>query len=160
MRSTLALLPALPLALGSPLLSVGTIHNGAAPVLSSTNSEHIPDSYMVVFKSHVSDRTAAAHHSWVQDLHESSQTSRAELRKRSQFPILDTVYEGLKHSFDVPGGLLGYSGHFDDTVLEEIRRHPDVRRLCLGIACILSSQAKLTSQFRSITSKETRSFTP
>jgi hypothetical protein len=40
--STLALLPALVAA--SPMVQVGTIHNDAAPVLSSVHSEEVPNS--------------------------------------------------------------------------------------------------------------------
>lgn len=120
MRSLLALLPLLPaLTFASPV-SVGTIHNDAAPLLSSTSSEPIPDSYIVVFKDHVSKNAATAHHSWVSDLHASSQ-----LRKRSQIPLVDGLYQGLRHTYDIAGAILGYSGHFDEDTVEEIRRHPD-----------------------------------
>jgi len=33
---------------------------------------------------------------------------------------------GLKHTYNIPGGLSGYSGAFDDATLNEIRKHPDV----------------------------------
>lgn len=36
------------------------------------------------------------------------------------------AYEGLKHTFEFGGSLLGYSGHFDEDVIEQVRRHPDV----------------------------------
>lgn len=111
----------------SPVLNVGTIHNGAAPILSSTNAKHIPNSYIIKFKDHVRHDAAAAHHSWVQDLHLSSQSARLELRKRSQFPFVDEVFEGLRHTYNIAGSFLGYSGHFDDSVIEQLRRHPDVR---------------------------------
>jgi cerevisin len=108
----------------SPVL-IGTIHNGAAPVITSTNAKHIPNSYIIKFKSHVKHEDAAAHHAWVQDLHESSESTRLELRKRSQIPFLD-VFGGLKHTYNIAGSFLGYSGHFDDSVIEQLRRHPDV----------------------------------
>ena len=59
---------------------IQTIHEGAAPVLCSTNSEVLPDNYIIVFKKHVTESSAAAHHSWVQDLHLSRENERAELR--------------------------------------------------------------------------------
>lgn len=107
-------------------LSIATIHKDAAPILSTTNAEVIEDSYMIVFKEHVTTDGAAEHHSWVQDLHTLTQESKFELRKRSQFPIMDTVFEGLKHTFHIPGNMLGYSGHFDEETIEAVRRHPDV----------------------------------
>lgn len=124
--SALALLP---LAAASPF-SVGTIHNGAAPVLSSTNAgEVVPNSYMVVFKKHVKHAAAQSHHEWVQSIHTKAQDERMELRKRSQFPITTEIFDGLKHTYNIVGGMMGYSGHFDEETLEEIRRHPDVSTL-------------------------------
>lgn len=120
----LSLLPLL--AAGSPVI-VDTIHKDAAPLLSSSNAKEIPDSYMVVFKKHVSDAAAVAHHSWIQDLHLTTQGSKQELRKRSSiFSSDDDIFEGLRHTFNIPGGLLGYAGHFDQDVIEQVRRHPDV----------------------------------
>ena len=114
------------LAAAAPSFSIGTIHKDAAPVLSSTNSEVVPNSYLVVFKKHVTESSAAAHHSWVQDIHSSCETERAELRKRGQYPITTDIFKGLKHTFNIAGSFLGYSGHFDDSVIDQVRRHPDV----------------------------------
>lgn len=128
------MLPAL--AAASPMLSVGTIHKDAAPVLSTTQSEEVPNSYMVVFKKHVKGSHAKEHHSWVQSIHTKSNSDRMELKKRSQFPITEELFEGLKHTYDIMGGLKGYSGHFDDDTIEAIRRHPDVSRfLFLRLMC-------------------------
>jgi hypothetical protein len=120
------------LAAAAPSFSTETIHKDAAPVLSSTNSEVVPDSYIVVFKKHVDESSAAKHHSWVQDIHSSSQTERSELRKRSQFPITTDIFKGLKHTYNVAGGFLGYSGHFDESVIDEVRRHPDVSKFIIS----------------------------
>lgn len=127
MRS-LVILSWLPLlASASPVLNVGTIHQDAAPILSSSNAKEVPNSYIVVFKKHVSSASAAVHHDWVQDLHLSSEGTRSELRKRSQVPFVDDIFSGLKHTFNI-GELLGYSGHFHEDVIEQVRRHPDVSR--------------------------------
>ncbi|KAK5018720.1 proteinase B [Cryomyces antarcticus] len=120
----LSLLPLI--ATASPMLNVGTIHNEAAPILSSVNAKDIPDSYIVVFKKHVTNNVAAAHHDWVQDLHFSTQETKTELKKRSQIPLMDNIFEGLKHTYNIGGSLMGYSGHFDEDVIEQVRRHPDV----------------------------------
>jgi cerevisin len=117
------------LASSAPTFSTETIHEGVAPLLSSTNSVEIPDSYIVVFKKHVSEAAASDHHSWVQDIHLNSENQRTELRKRSQFPITTDIFEGLKHTYNIAGSFLGYSGHFDDSVIEKVRRHPDVSSL-------------------------------
>ena len=117
----LSLLPLL--ASASPVL-VDTIHNEAAPILSSTLAQEIPDSYIVVFKKDVSHASACAHHDWVQEQHVQIETAKMDLAKRSQFPL--TAFGGLKHTFDFAGSLLGYSGHFDESVIEQVRRHPDV----------------------------------
>ncbi|KAI9845072.1 MAG: serine protease [Sclerophora amabilis] len=120
----LSLLPLLVPA--SPVFNTPTTHDGAAPILSSSTSQEIPDSYIIVFKKHVSDESAAAHHHWVNQLHLSTEGERMELRKRAQFPIMTDVYEGLRHTYNLAGSLLGYSGHFDESVIEQVRRHPDV----------------------------------
>lgn len=117
---SLSLLPLVVVA--SPVV-VDSIHKDSAPVLSSSNSQDVPDSYIVVFKKHVSSASASEHHSWVQDLHQATEMKR---RKRSQIPIQDQFFNGLKHTYDFAGGLLGYSGHFDEEVIEQVRRHPDV----------------------------------
>ncbi len=113
------------LASASPVL-VDSIHNDAAPILSSTNAKELPNSYIIVFKKHVTEDVAAAHHSWVQDIHLAKQNTRTELRKRDQFPFSDMIFEGFKHTYNIAGGFLGYSGHFDDETIEQVRRHPDV----------------------------------
>ena len=122
------------LASASPLFLDSSIHKDAAPIISSVNAKEIADSYMVVFKKHVSDKHAAVHHSWVQDAHLKVQATKTELRKRSQTPMTDDIFGGLKHTYNIAGSLLGYSGHFDEAVIEQIRRHPDVssRRASLG----------------------------
>lgn len=125
MKAVLAsLLPLL--AAASPVLNIGTIHQDAAPILSSSNAKEIPNSYIIKFKDHVKHSDALEHHGWVQALHTTRESQRSELRKRGQFPILEDVFEGLKHTYKI-GDFLGYSGHFDDEVIEQIRRHPDVR---------------------------------
>jgi len=126
MKSLLSVSAVLPLvAFASPVI-VSSIHNDAAPILSSVNAKEIANSYLVVFKKHVTPDAAKDHHAWVQDVHLSSEDMKTELRKRDQFPFQNTIFEGIRHTYDIAGGLLGYSGHFDDSVIEQIRRHPDV----------------------------------
>ena len=130
------------LATASPRIGVDTIHNDAAPVLSSTNSKPVPDSYIIVFKDHVTGSQAESHHNWIRDVHVSTESSKAKLRRRSQVPLMDNVFRGLKHTYNLAGGLMGYSGHFDQDVIERIRKHPDVcpsalnPRLVLPLTCL------------------------
>lgn len=119
---SLTLLPLL--AVASPV-AVGSIHNEAAPILSSMTSQDIPDSYIVVFKKHIDSKSASDHHSWVQDIH-TAQTGRMELKKRSLFDFDYEAFMGLKHTFHIAGSLMGYAGHFHEDVIEQVRRHPDV----------------------------------
>jgi cerevisin len=129
------------LAAASPVL-IDTIHNDAAPILSSSNAEEIANSYMVIFKKHVTSNAAKAHHGWVQDVHLTTQNTRTELRKRG-LSFDDISYEGMKHTYDIGGKFLGYSGHFDDEVVEQVRRHPDVST---SQAALISSQMQVTAQ--------------
>jgi cerevisin len=122
----LSLLPLL--AHATPMV-IDTIHRDSAPILSSTNAKELKDSYIIVFKKHVTSASAQAHHSWVQELHQTTETKK--LRKRSQFTFKNDVFEGLKHTYDIAGALLGYAGHFDEEVIEQVRRHPDVSYLSL-----------------------------
>lgn len=121
---SLSLLPLL--VSSAPTFSTETIHEGVAPLLSSANSVEVPDSYIVVFKKHVTEASASDHHTWVQDIHTEGEVQRTELRKRSQTPLTTDIFEGLKHTYNIAGDFLGYSGHFDDDVIEKVRRHPDV----------------------------------
>lgn len=114
-------------AAAAPSFSYETIHDGAAPVISSTDAEEIPNSYIVKFKKHVTDSSASDHHSWIQQLHDDREQARIELRKRGDFSVADEVYRGLSHTYKIGGEFLGYSGHFEDSTIEELRRHPDVR---------------------------------
>lgn len=116
----------IPASIESDILGHQSIDNDAAPLISSVDATEIQDSYIVVFKDHVDTTLAATHHSWVSDLHENTQTSKMELRKRSQMPFADTLFEGLKHTYNIGGSLMGYSGHFDQDVIDAVRRHPDV----------------------------------
>ncbi|KAK3117996.1 proteinase B [Teratosphaeriaceae sp. CCFEE 6253] len=114
------------LASASPVLFDSSIHRDAAPILSASNAKEIADNYIVLFKKHVTEKHAASHHSWVQDIHLDVQTRKTDLKKRSQTPMVDDIFGGLKHTYNIAGSLLGYSGHFDEDVIEQIRRHPDV----------------------------------
>jgi cerevisin len=117
----------LSVAIANPLsIHIGTIHQEAAPLLSTNNAKVIPNSYIVKFKDHVKHADAKAHHLWISDLHTQHEERKFELRKRSQIPFIDDVFHGLKHTFDIGGSFLGYSGHFDDAVIEQLRNNPDV----------------------------------
>lgn len=110
-----------------PSFETGTIHGDAAPILSSANAEIIPNRYIIKFKKHVTDKHASDHHVWLNTVHTTSQENREfELRKRGQFPLVDQVFEGLKHTYKIGGSFSGYAGHFDEETIEQIRRHPDV----------------------------------
>lgn len=113
-------------AAAAPAFHHETIHGDAAPILSASNAEVIPNSYIIKFKEHVTDAGASDHHSWVQEIHGAREDERLELRKRSQIPLVDDVFRGLKHTYKIGENFLGYSGHFDDAVIEQVRRHPDV----------------------------------
>jgi cerevisin len=130
----LAILSTITVTIASPIFDTTVVDKNAAPLLSSTSSaEHeIPNNYIVVFKQHVDDSKASEHHSWVSDIHASSMRG---LKKRSQSPLVSSqgswmddveALVGLKHTYDIAGGLKGYSGAFDASVLNEIRKHPDV----------------------------------
>jgi cerevisin len=121
MRSVLALTVAAVAQASS--FSVETIHDAAAPVLSSVEAEAIPDAYIVKFKDHVDDSAATVHHTWIQDMHSNGEQERLELRKRGE---IAEAFAGLKHTFNIGEGFKGYAGHFHESVIEQLRTHPDV----------------------------------
>ncbi|QDS69335.1 hypothetical protein FKW77_003555 [Venturia effusa] len=94
-----------------------------APLYESANARHIPNSYIVKLKDHVKSHQAEAHHSWVNNLHVQTESRKLELKKRG---VVNDVFSGLKHTYNIAGSFLGYSGHFDDDVLALMRQHPDV----------------------------------
>lgn len=103
---------------------IETIHGDAAPILSSTGAEDIPNSYIIRFKNHVTDASASEHHSWVQQIHSTSEDERLELRKRGGF--VEEAFRGLGHTFKIGESFHGYAGHFDESTIEAVRNHPDV----------------------------------
>jgi cerevisin len=113
-------------AAAAPSVSFETVHGDAAPILSSSNAEAIPNSYIIKFKKHVTDNSVTAHQSWIQEIHTSRETERADLKKRGQSQLLDDAFRGLKHTYKIGQDFVGYAGHFDDEVIEQVRRHPDV----------------------------------
>lgn len=147
----------LPLLVAASPVQVGSIHNEAAPILSSMTAKDIPDSYIIVFKEHVDQSTASAHQSWLQEVH-TAHTGRMELKKRSVFDADLEAFMGLKHTFHVAGSLMGYAGHFHEDVIEQIRRHPDVSNP-IPSRKFPSSAANIT-QNRLITSRRTLKSVP
>lgn len=110
----------------APSLRAGTVDGDSAPILSSSNAEVVPNSYIIKFKKHVDEGSASAHQTWIQELHTSRETERADLKKRGQVPLVDDVFRGLKHTYRIGKDFLGYAGHFDEETIEQVRRHPDV----------------------------------
>ncbi|KAF3933649.1 Cerevisin [Dactylellina cionopaga] len=141
MKLTKSLMAVLAATSGPVLICASPIFDSTvvnrAPLLSSTSAadHEIPDSYIVVFKKGVDDKTVDAHQTWIQETHAST------LKKRSQAPLggkpsssfLNTVVDeveevlgGFKHSFDINGAFKGYAGSFDENTIDLIRSHPDV----------------------------------
>ncbi|KAK9447242.1 peptidase S8/S53 domain-containing protein [Limtongia smithiae] len=103
--------------------SDAAIYDEAPLLTTSTAAEHIvPDSYIIVFKKHVDEASAATHHSWVRSVHD------VAMKKRGvENPFLAAGLEhGLKHVYSLTDAFKGYSGRFEASTIEQIRRHPDV----------------------------------
>lgn len=124
MRGTFALSAAAVVQAAS--FSIETVHNLAAPVLSSIEADAIPDSYIVKFKDHVDDDAVSHHHSWIQNIHNEGEQQRLELRKRGELSDVAELFSGMKHTFSIGDGFKGYAGHFHESVIEQLRNHPDV----------------------------------
>ncbi|KAL2269598.1 hypothetical protein VTJ83DRAFT_1782 [Remersonia thermophila] len=122
MRGILALSLAACVA-AAPRASIDTVHGDAAPILSSSNAEVVPNQYIIKFKKHVTADKAQAHQSWIQEVHSSREAKHADLKKRG---LVDDVFHGLKHTYKIGQDFVGYAGHFDEETIEQVRRHPDV----------------------------------
>jgi len=110
-------------AVAAPSVSHGSVHGDAAPLLSSSNAEVIPNSYIIKFKKHVTAGSASDHQMWIQKLHGNRESVHMDLKKRG---LIEDAFKGLKHTYKIGQDFLGYSGHFDDETIEQVRRHPDV----------------------------------
>lgn len=121
------------LAVASPSVSVDTVHDGAAPILESTGADTIPGHYIIKFKKDVPASAISDHHTWVQQIHGEGEQRRIELRKRG-LDVSDDIFSGIKHTYNIGDGFLGYSGQFDEDVIEQVRRHPDVSTITLTCA--------------------------
>ncbi|RKF65476.1 Alkaline protease 2 [Erysiphe neolycopersici] len=111
-----------------PLLATAApsfLSDKVAPLYTKESATEISNSYIVVFKKHVTKSSADDHHTWLDQVHNQAEARRSELRKRGQFPIND-LFQGLKHKYNIAGKFMGYSGHFDDGVIDKVRKHPDV----------------------------------
>jgi cerevisin len=128
MRGVLALSAAA--AVQAASFGIETVHDGAAPILSSVDAEAIPDSYIIKFKEHVDEAKASDHHSWIQNIHSDGEQARLELRKRGELSDLVEAFSGMKHTFSIGDAFKGYAGHFHESVIEQLRTHPDVSYPC------------------------------
>jgi cerevisin len=130
MRGALALSAAA--AVHAASFSIETVHNQAAPVLSSIEADAIPDSYIVKFKDHVDEDAVTNHHSWIQNIHDEGEQQRLELRKRGLSDVAE-LFSGMKHTFSIGDAFKGYAGHFHESVIEQLRNHPDVSYLTRAV---------------------------
>jgi cerevisin len=82
-----------------------------APLLSASNAEVIPNSYIVVLKK---DAELDSHLLWFNTL------LTGQFTRGDQLNV-------LKHVYSISDGLMkGYSGIFDENIIDEIRSSPDV----------------------------------
>jgi cerevisin len=124
MKTLIAL--ALPLLAAASPVFIDQVDAYAAPLLSSTTATEIPDNYIVVFKDHVTHDRSEQHQDWLRYVHAKRESERRVNRRSLQLPFIETMFEGLRHTYHIPGTFLGYSGHFDEATVADIRRHPDV----------------------------------
>jgi hypothetical protein len=88
-----------------------------APLYTPTESDIVPESYIVVLKDHVKEQSIMEHCGWVNSLHDNNPIAAS---------LLDpTVAAGIKHTFNLPNAS-GYTGRFSDRTLERIRQSSDV----------------------------------
>jgi len=101
----------------TPLFSIPEANAPLAPLVSSTSSEVVPDSYIIVFKNNLESDCLHKHTHWVRSLQENNSVLAT---------LVDSgAIAGIKHTYDLPN-LKGYSGRFSEDVLEKIRQSDEV----------------------------------
>ncbi|KAK3712697.1 proteinase B [Vermiconidia calcicola] len=82
----------------SPVM-LHSIYNDAASIISLTNGQKISNSYVIMFKKHVTQSLLAVeHYDWVNDLDITTQNWTTELEKSSQSPPADEIFNCLRHT--------------------------------------------------------------
>ncbi|CAO3618435.1 unnamed protein product [Cunninghamella echinulata] len=89
-----------------------------APLYSSSESETVDDSYIVVLKDHLNVKHMENHAAWISTLVSDFQPIQTWLNPEQS-------NHGIKHIYDTPG-LKGYSGKFDSRIIDLIRSSEDV----------------------------------
>jgi cerevisin len=101
-----------------------------APLYTNTETDSIPESYIVVLKNHVDEAGARAHCGWVNSFHNDDPLAAS---------LLDpTVAAGIKHTFNLPT-VSGYTGKFSDRTVERIRSSPDVSNVTVSKHVLLTA---------------------
>ncbi|CAO3625911.1 unnamed protein product [Cunninghamella blakesleeana] len=89
-----------------------------APLYTSSESETIDNSYIVVLKDHLNMKHLETHAAWITTLVGDFQPTHNWLNEKESG-------HGIKHIYDTPA-LKGYSGKFDARIIDLIRSSDDV----------------------------------
>ncbi|KAG4304106.1 hypothetical protein PORY_002470 [Pneumocystis oryctolagi] len=105
--------------------SIMTIIEKSFSMKSVKMTEKAYDSYIVIFRDSVDNIKVQMHYLWVHNLH-------LKLFQGYEQKVLETdnknikTYQWLKHDYEIPGRLRGYSGVFSEEIVKQIRNHEDV----------------------------------
>lgn len=101
----------------------------AAPLVSSTDADVLPDSYIVVLKDNLPEHVQAAHHLWLTSfVPDFTDNARQRVHHRhstdpyDQWPGFPSSH--IRHVYN--GNFKGYAGKFSERVLERIRESEEV----------------------------------
>lgn len=98
------------------------------PHLTSFSSlEDVAASYVVVLRGGLQGEIVRSHLEWVERIHLEKSYWKAKLRKQSRFQDADHDIKRVKHTYNIGGGLVGYSGYFDESLIKRIDQCTEVR---------------------------------
>jgi len=95
--------------------------DGGQNALSVPTFAGTQDAFIVVFKESTTRATIVFHLEWLKYIHFKKETLGISLRDRAP------IRGGVKHTFDIGGTFLGYSGQFDGHIIEQVAQTPEVR---------------------------------
>ena len=98
-------------------------------LISIQNAQEIPDNYIIVFKSGVNEEEVKAHHTWIEGQRQELLAASSKQPYSYQLPFLPSpapILPELRHTYNITGDFVGYSGQFSLEVIENLRQLPEV----------------------------------
>lgn len=90
---------------------------------------------IVIFKEGTTRVAMSLHLEWLNSIHLEHESLKIDLRNPNPAHSCHGHFGGVKHTFDIGGIFLSYSGQFRARVVEQVARSPDVKPLSQVLSC-------------------------